>query len=191
VKIVTKVATPEPVHALVIPGAPAPTSTPASPPTRMPYPTYTPDPAYKYPAPELICPLDKNYFLPGENVKLMWRTPVPLAEDEWYEVRWSEQGKPPAIWWVKRGELEDGFRPQCSRGCRWGVRIVRGLEEGQAEEYLSPPSWTWSFHWVPMIAAEISEAQRNMQRPDPCLVPIPTPTPMPAPTPIPTPPLWP
>jgi hypothetical protein len=188
VKIVTKVATLEPVHALVISGASAPTSTPASPtPTRTPYPTYTPHPAYKYPAPELMCPLDEAVFLRDQMVKLMWETPVPLGEDEWYEVRLSRPGELPTIWWVKEGTLkiEREIGGMCPGRCWWGVRIVRGQEEDRAERYLSPSSWTWGFR------IEAPWGSRHDRQPDPCLVPTPTRPPMPTRTPIPTPRLWP
>jgi hypothetical protein len=113
-------------------------------PTATATPTVAPD--YLYPAPGLQGPGDRDDFELNDDVLLMWDTPIPLAEDEWYEVQlWKEEEPPEVVQWVKEGtwKVERKYYPG---HYQWRIRIVRG-QGGQKEMNLSPPSQTWSFSW--------------------------------------------
>ena len=79
---------------------------------------------------------------------MIWDTPTPLSEDEWYEVQlWREGDVPYTVaqrtkegaWKVERTYYPGRYL--------WRILIVRG-QEGQKEMNLSPPSQTWSFGWL-------------------------------------------
>ena len=109
--------------------------------------TATPTVAPKYPAPGLQGPGDGDDFKPNHDILLMWDTPTPLSEDEWYEVQLWKEGEPPkVVQWVKEGtwKVEPRYYPG---RYQWRIRIVRG-QEGKKERDLSPPSQTWSFSWL-------------------------------------------
>jgi hypothetical protein len=102
---------------------------------------------YLYPAPGLHGPGDGSDFKPSDDILLMWDAPIPLAEDEWYEVQlWREGDVPYTVaqqtkegtWKVERKYYPGRYR--------WRILIVRGLE-GHKQVDLSPPSQTWSFGW--------------------------------------------
>ena len=115
--------------------------------------TATPTPEPLFP-PGLVGPGDESVFNVNETILLMWDTPTPLAEDEWYEVElWRAGEEPPkVVAWVQEGTWKVE-RKYCSSRCQWRIRIVRG-QEGQKEMNLSPPSQTWSFSWhSPVVQA--------------------------------------
>ena len=103
---------------------------------------------YLYPAPGLVGPGDGSNFAPNEDILLMWDTPSPLSEDEWYEVQlWREGDVPYTV--VERVKEEAWkVKSQYYPGSyQWRIVIVRVQEEGRKKE-LSPPSQTWSFAWL-------------------------------------------
>jgi hypothetical protein len=128
--------------------------------TVPPEPTDTPRPTltataiafssdYLYPAPALVGPRDGSNFKPNDDILLIWDTPTPLSEDEWYEVQlWREGDVPYTVaqrtkegtWKVERKYYPGRYQ--------WRIRIVRG-QEGQRD--LSPPSQMWSFSWLPVM----------------------------------------
>jgi hypothetical protein len=129
--------------------------------TADPVPTITPDLSrpsptaaatqtvvlYLYPAPGLHGPGDGDGFKPSDDILLMWDTPAPLSQDEWYEVQLWKEGEPPkVVQWVKEGawKVERKYYPG---RYQWRIRVVRG-QEGKKEGDLSPPSQTWSFSWL-------------------------------------------
>ena len=116
--------------------------------------TSTVVPNYLYPAPGLQGPGDGDDFEPNDDILLMWDTPIPLAEDEWYEVQlWREVDVPyTVVQRVKEGtwKVEPKYYPG---RYQWRILIVRG-QEGRKERDLSPPSQTWSFSWLsPVVQA--------------------------------------
>ncbi len=128
-------------------------------------PTYTPVPPPppaataivipKYPAPGLVGPAHGSNFKPNDTILLMWDTPTPLAEDEWYEVQlWREGDPPEVVQWVKEGtwKVERTYYPG---RYLWRIRIVHG-QEGKKERDLSPPSQTWSFSWLSPVPTPIA-----------------------------------
>jgi len=79
---------------------------------------------------------------------LIWDTPTPLSEDEWYEVQlWREGDVPYTVaqrtkegtWKVERKYYPGRYQ--------WRILIVRGQED-RKERDLSPYSQTWSFSWL-------------------------------------------
>jgi hypothetical protein len=122
--------------------APTPTATAAA----------TPTPEPLFPAPGLAGPGDGSNFKPSDDILLIWGTPTPLAEDEWYEVQlWREGDVPYTVaqrtkegtWKVERKYYPGRYQ--------WRILIVRG-QEGQKD--LSRPSQTWSFSWLsPVVQA--------------------------------------
>jgi hypothetical protein len=126
----------------------APTITPdLSHPSPTAAATQTVAPNYLYPAPGLHGPGDGDDFKPSDDILLMWDTPVPLSQDEWYEVQLWKEGEPPkVVEWVKEGawKVERKYYPG---RYQWRIRVVRG-QEGKKEGELSPPSQTWSFSWL-------------------------------------------
>ena len=72
-----------PVEPTATPG-PSPTITPRPSPTATA--TATVVPTYLYPGPGLVGPADGSEFNRNETILLIWDTPTPLPEDEWYEV---------------------------------------------------------------------------------------------------------
>jgi hypothetical protein len=111
--------------------------------------TLTVAPNYLYPAPGLHGPGDGDDFKPSDDILLIWDTPTPLAEDEWYEVQlWREGNVPYTVvdrvkeeaWKVKSEYYPGSYQ--------WRIVIVRVQEEGRKEMELSPPSLTWSFSWL-------------------------------------------
>jgi hypothetical protein len=123
-------------------------------PTDTPRPTFTATAIafssdYLYPAPALVGPRDGSNFKPNDDILLIWDTPTPLSEDEWYEVQlWREGDVPYTVaqrtkegtWKVERKYYPGRYQ--------WRIRIVRG-QEGQRD--LSPPSQMWSFSWLPVM----------------------------------------
>jgi hypothetical protein len=118
-----------------------------------PFPTATATltlaPNYLYPAPGLHGPGDGDDFKPNDDILLIWDTPTPLAEDEWYEVQlWREGNVPYTVvdrvkeeaWKVKSEYYPGSYQ--------WRIVIVRAQEKGRKEMELSPPSLTWSFSWL-------------------------------------------
>ncbi len=114
-------------------------------PTATATPTATPN--YLYLPPGLVGPADGDNFKPNDDILLMWDTPTPLAEDEWYEVQlWREGVLPEVVQWVKEGTWK--VEPQYYPGrYLWRILIVRG-QDGRKEMNLSPPSQTWGFGWL-------------------------------------------
>jgi hypothetical protein len=117
--------------------------------------TLTVAPNYLYPAPGLHGPGDGDDFKPSDDILLIWDTPTPLAEDEWYEVQlWREGNVPYTVvdrvkeeaWKVKSEYYPGSYQ--------WRIVIVRVQEEGRKEMELSPPSLTWSFSWLRPSYAE-------------------------------------
>jgi hypothetical protein len=138
---------------LAPPGVPAPPAELVStitPDLSRPSPTATATATvvpYLYPAPGLHGPGDGSDFKPSDDILLMWDTPIPLAEDEWYEVQlWKEGDVPYTVaqqtkegtWKVERKYYPGRYQ--------WRILIVRG-QEGHKQVDLSPPSQTWSFGW--------------------------------------------
>jgi len=114
-----------------------------------PVATATPTPLdFLYPAPGLSGPGNGSDFKSNDDILLMWDTPIPLAEDEWYEVQlWREGDVPYTVaQWTKEGtwKVERKYYPG---HYQWRIRIVRG-QGGKKERDLSPPSQTWSFSWL-------------------------------------------
>jgi hypothetical protein len=112
----------------------------------------TPTPEPLFPAPGLVGPGDGSNFKPSDDILLIWDTPTPLSEDEWYEVQlWREGDPPDVVQWVQEGtwKVEPKYYPG---RYQWRIRIVRG-QEGQKEMNLSPLSQTWSFSWLPVVQA--------------------------------------
>jgi hypothetical protein len=100
----------------------------------------TPTPEPLSPAPGLIGPGDGSNFKPSDDILLIWDTPTPLSEDEWYEVQLWRVGDVPytvvqrtkeGIWKVERKYYPGRYQ--------WRILIVRG-PEGKRD--LSPPSQT-------------------------------------------------
>jgi hypothetical protein len=124
---------------------PEPTDTPQPTPTATAI-AFSPD--YLYPAPALHGPGDGDDFKPNDDILLMWDTPTPLAEDEWYEVQLWREGDVPytVVDRVKEGtwKVEPRYYPG---RYQWRIRIVRGQKD-RKERDLSPPSQTWSFSWL-------------------------------------------
>ncbi|TEU22010.1 MAG: hypothetical protein E3J21_00940 [Anaerolineales bacterium] len=110
--------------------------------------TLTVAPNYLYPAPGLVGPADGSDFKSNETILLIWDTPAPLSEDEWYEVQFWRNGEVPyrVVQWVKEGtwKVEPKYYPG---RYQWRILIVRG-QEGHKEIDLSPPSQTWSLGWL-------------------------------------------
>jgi hypothetical protein len=104
--------------------------------------------SYLYPAPGLAGPADGDDFRSSETILLVWDTPAPLSEDEWYEVQLWREGNVPytVVDRVKEGtwKVESKYYPG---RYQWRIVIVRGQKEG-GKETLSPPSQTWSFGWL-------------------------------------------
>jgi hypothetical protein len=126
-----------------------PTATPDPSPTiaPRPSPTATATVAPKYPAPGLHGPGDGDDFKPNDDILLIWGTPTPLLEDEWYEVQLWREGEPSkVVQWVKEGTWKVGSGYYPGR-YQWRIVIVRG-QDGRKEMHLSPPSQTWSFSWL-------------------------------------------
>jgi hypothetical protein len=135
------------------------TATPTATHLSQPSPTVTATPTpldFLYPAPGLIGPADESVFNVSETILLMWNTPTPLAEDEWYEVQLWREGEPPkVVQWVKGGTWKVE-RKYCPDRCQWCIRIVRG-QEGQKELNLSLYSQTWSFSWLsPVVQTPVA-----------------------------------
>ncbi len=102
---------------------------------------------YPYPPPGLQGPGDGSDFKSNDDILLMWDTPTPLLQDEWYEVQLWKEGEPPdVVQWVKEGawKVERTYYPG---SYQWRIRIVYG-QEGTKERDLSPLSQTWSFSWL-------------------------------------------
>jgi hypothetical protein len=109
--------------------------------------TLTVAPNYLYPAPGLVGPADGSEFKGDETILLIWDTPTPLSEDEWYEVQLWREGEVPyrVVQRVKEGTWK--VEPQYYPGrYQWRILIVRGQEDHK-ETDLSPPSQTRSFGW--------------------------------------------
>jgi hypothetical protein len=162
------IAAPSPIGPTDRPVPPTayPTSTPY--PTHTPMPTYAPCPPpptpllppspaaatltvapYLYLAPGLIGPRDGSNFKPNDDILLIWDTPTPLAEDEWYEVQLWREGDVPYTVAQRTKEGTWKVEPKYYPGrYQWRIRIVRG-PEGQRD--LSPPSQVWSFSWLPVV----------------------------------------
>jgi len=102
---------------------------------------------YLYPAPGLVGPADGSNFKGDETILLIWDTPTPLSEDEWYEVQLWREGEPPeVVQWVKEGTWKVESRYYSGRYL-WRILVVRG-QDGRKEMNLSPPSQTWGFGWL-------------------------------------------
>jgi hypothetical protein len=127
-----------------------PTASPTglTPPSPTATVTSTPTPEFLYSAPRLRGPADGSDFEGDETILLIWDTPTPLSEDEWYEVQLWREGEVPyrVVQWVKEGarKVEPIYYPG---RYQWRILIVRG-QEGHKEMDLSPPSQTWSFSWL-------------------------------------------
>jgi hypothetical protein len=114
-------------------------------PTATATPTVAPN--YLYPPPGLSGPDNGSEFKGDETILLIWDTPMPLSQDEWYEVQLRKEKEPfEVVQWVKEGtwQVERKYYPG---RYQWRIRIVRG-QEGHRERDLSPPSQTWSFSWL-------------------------------------------
>jgi hypothetical protein len=108
--------------------------------------TATVAPTYLYPAPGLIGPGDGSNFKPSDNILLIWDTPTPLSENEWYEVQlWREGDVPYTVAQRTKEGTWNVERKYYPGRYQWRILIVRG-QEGQRD--LSPPSQTWSFRWL-------------------------------------------
>ncbi|NIO07004.1 MAG: hypothetical protein GTO40_03045, partial [Deltaproteobacteria bacterium] len=72
-----------------------------------PFPTATATPTVapqKYPPPGLIGPDDGSEFKGDETILLIWDTPTPLSQDEWYEVQLRKEKELfEVVQWVKEG----------------------------------------------------------------------------------------
>lgn len=129
-----------------------PTSTPTLAPTPTALSGPTPSPTatvyFPYSAPGLVGPADGSDFKPDETILLIWNTPTPLSENEWYEVQLWKEGEVPyrVVQWVKEGAWKVDPKYYPGR-YQWRILIVRG-REGRKEMDLSPPSQTWSFGWL-------------------------------------------
>jgi hypothetical protein len=87
--------------------APTPTATAAA----------TPTPEPLFPAPGLVGPGDGSNFKPSDDILLIWGTPTPLSEDEWYEVQlWREGDVPYTVAQRTKGGFYTGT---------WSLRTVR------------------------------------------------------------------
>jgi hypothetical protein len=110
--------------------------------------TLTVAPNYLYPPPGLSGPADESNFKPNDDILLIWNTPTPLSEDEWYEVQLWREGEVPyrVVQRVKEGtwRVESQYYPG---RYQWRILVVRGQEDHK-EVDLSPPSQTWSFGWL-------------------------------------------
>jgi hypothetical protein len=114
-------------------------------PTATATPTVAPN--YLYPPPGLSGPDNGSEFKGDETILLIWDTPMPLSQDEWYEVQLRKEKEPfEVVQWVKEGtwQVERKYYPG---RYQWRICIVRG-QEGHRERDLSPPSQTWSFNWL-------------------------------------------
>jgi hypothetical protein len=114
-------------------------------PTATATPTVAPN--YPYPPPGLSGPDNGSEFKGDETILLIWDTPTPLSQDEWYEVQlWKEKEPFEVVQWVKEGtwQVERKYYPG---RYQWRIRIVRG-QEGRKEGDLSPSSQSWSFSWL-------------------------------------------
>jgi len=113
-----------------------------------PTPSSTATVYFLHSAPGLVGPADGSEFKPDETILLIWNTPTPLSENEWYEVQLWKEGEVPyrVVQWVKEGawKVEPMYYPG---RYQWRILIVRG-REGRKEMDLSPPSQTWSFGWL-------------------------------------------
>jgi hypothetical protein len=107
----------------------------------------TPIPTLKYPAPGLIGPDDGSEFKGDDTVLLMWDTPTPLSEDEWYEVQLWREGEVPYTVVQRTREGTWKVEPRYYPGrYQWRILIVRSQES--QKESLSPPSDTRRFNWL-------------------------------------------
>jgi hypothetical protein len=145
--VVTATPTPEPpATATLVPADTPATSAPAE-------PTPTSTPAFKYPAPELLAPEDGS-TVPGVIAILKWESVGPLADDEWYAVRFVflEQGQ-----LVYNGDrvkvpewrVPDRFYYQADGPAleyRWFVFVERDNPDGSVTQ-LGPESETFAFRW--------------------------------------------
>lgn len=128
--------------------------------------TATVAPSYLYPAPGLVGPADGSDFKADETILLIWATPTPLSEDEWYEIQLWREGDVPytVVDRVKEGTWKVESRYYPGR-YQWRILIVRG-QEGRKEKELSPPSQTWGFGWlrpsVPVSTAPTSPPVSGM-----------------------------
>ena len=131
--------------------------------------TLTVAPNYLYPALGLLGPPDGDDFKPDETILLIWGTPTPLSEDEWYEVQLWREGEVPyrVVERVKEGawRVEPKYYPG---HYQWRILVVRG-RENHKEMDLSPPSQTWGFGWlrpsVPVSTAPTSPPSVSKEAP--------------------------
>jgi outer membrane protein assembly factor BamD (BamD/ComL family) len=72
---------------------PTPIYVPTETPTSKPTPTYSPTPTgTPYPTPALVSPDEGTSFAKGQDVKLVWKWGMGLAENEFFQVRIRMQG---------------------------------------------------------------------------------------------------
>jgi hypothetical protein len=101
-----------------------------------------------YPAPGLVGPADGSEFKGDETILLIWDTPTPLSEDEWYEVQLWREGDVPYTVVQRTKEGTWRVEPKHYPGhYQWRILIVRGQEDHK-ETDLSSPSQTRSFGWL-------------------------------------------
>ena len=120
----------------------------------------------KYPAPGLVGPADGSEFKGEETILLIWGTPTPLSEDEWYEVQLWGEGEVPYTVVQRTTEGTWKVEPKYYPGrYQWRILIVRG-QEGHKEMDLSWPSQTWSFSWLrPPVQTPTAPASPSLEVP--------------------------
>lgn len=148
--VVTATPTPEPP-----PTAPrAPTNTPVPPPpAEGPETTAAAEVAFKYPAPILLEPAN-NSKIQGTMAILRWEPVGPLADDEWYALRfvYQQQGQPvyqgddikEAEWRVPERFYYQADGPALLY--RWYVTVERKNADGTTSQ-LSPQSEEFVYRW--------------------------------------------
>lgn len=145
---ITEVATVTPAEG----ESPAPAETATATPTETP--------AFRYPAPRLLAPVDGEAFSgSGERIELRWEPVGALAKDEYYSVRLSYVNKKGetvdgVVAWVRNEAIpwrvEETYYGDLSlqeRGVGWQIRVVWDPDGDGLGEPISPPSDRWSFTW--------------------------------------------
>jgi cytochrome c biogenesis protein CcmG/thiol:disulfide interchange protein DsbE len=127
-----------------------PSSTPSATPTPRPPalpPTATATPTPKsYPPPMLIQPADGAVLAAGTYADLRWSWDGELAEGEYFDVRFWQEGAPHyGVAWTTEPRYVVLGEPETSYF--WAVAVIRG-QNGQFQAQLSAESAARSIRWV-------------------------------------------
>jgi len=156
--------------------------TPSATATHTPTATVTVTPAVKrYPSPVLISPRDKAEFEENSYANLWWAWEGKLAEDEYYDVRFWQEGEPHyGVVWTK----DEFFGVLGKPGITyyWAIAVIRG-QNGKMVAQLSPESEARRLYWVTPTATPTFTPTAT-----PTITPTATPTITPTATPDTTPP---